>query len=261
MVKTFSQATTLKRVYISFEQPRNKISRQNALENGDAVSSSSRLKHLSPFIDKNNQLGARGRLSKASLLMTSRYPLILDSNYTAIRLLIQHTHELNCHCGPEQIRNFLMESYWILQCRAVVKQTFRHCRRLIQDVSIPKMADLHRERLPKIPQIVFETTGLDFIWPFPVKNDNKLFSRYVLLFTCLVLRAVHLEVWNNLSTDQTIICIRSFVSRRGKPSNSFQTAENHWFEQPPPVQHRRPKSFKNFCGKFTPYESRKCMEV
>ena len=114
-----------------------------------------------------------------------------------------------------------MEYYWILRCRAVVKQTIRHClpcRRMIKDISIPKMADLPQERLPKNNQFVFETTGLDFIAPFPVKNNGKLSSHYVLLFTCLVVRAVHLEVSNDLSTDSTINCIKRFVSRRGKPN-------------------------------------------
>ena len=125
-----------------------------ALKKGDDTSGSSRLKLLSPFIDKNNQLRARGRLSKASPLMTSRYPLILDGNSTATRLLIQHTHEHNGRCGPEQTRNIRLEYYWILRCRAVVKQTIRHChscRRTIQDVSIPKMADLPKESCLKKP--------------------------------------------------------------------------------------------------------------
>ena len=65
---------------------------------------------------------------------------------------------------------------------------------MFQDVSIPKMADLPQERLPKNNQFVFETAGLDFFGPFPVNNNGKLSSRYVLLFTCLVVRAVHLEV-------------------------------------------------------------------
>ena len=114
-----------------------------------------------------------------------------------------------------------MRYYWILRCRAVVKQTTRHChpcRRMMQDVSIPKMADLPQEMLPKDNQFVFETTGLDFIGPFPVKNNGKLFSRYVLLFTCLAVRAVRLEVSNDLSTDSTINCKRRFVSRRKKPN-------------------------------------------
>ena len=176
---------------------------------------------MSPFIDKNNQLRARGRLLKASLLMTSRYPLILDGNNTATRLLIQHTHELNCHCGPEQTRNILMEYYWILRCRAVVKQTVRHClpcHRMIQDVSIPKKAVLLHKRLPKNNQFVFKTTGFDFIELFLLRTMASCFGRYVLLFTCLVVEAVHLEVSNDLSTNSTINCITRLVSRKGKPN-------------------------------------------
>ena len=40
---------------------------------------------------------------------------------------------------------------------------------------------------------------------------------YVCLFTCLVTRAVHLEVCHDLSTDCLLMTIRRFVSRRGYP--------------------------------------------
>ena len=40
---------------------------------------------------------------------------------------------------------------------------------------------------------------------------------YVRLFTCLVTRAVHLEVCHDLSTDCLLMTIRRFVSRRGYP--------------------------------------------
>ena len=82
------------------------------------------------------------------------------------------------------------------------------------------MADIPAERLPEKNQFVFETTGLDFIGPFPVKNHGSLSSRYILLFACLVVRAVHLEVSNDLTTDSTINCIRRFISRKRKP-NTF----------------------------------------
>ena len=191
------------------------------LKNRIDVYSTSRLKSLSPSLDKNNQLRARGRLAKASLLTTARHPIILDGNNAAVKLLVQHTHENNCHCGPEQTRNTLMKCYWILRCRAVVKQTIRRClpcRRMQQDVSNPQIADLPKERLPKKNQFVFETTGLNFIGPFPVKNNGRLSSRYILLLACLVVRAVHLEISNDLTRDSTINCIRRFISRRGKPN-------------------------------------------
>ena len=112
--------------------------------------------------------------------MTDRNPIILDGNNASVKLLVQHTHETNCHCGPVQTRNTLMEYYWILRRRAVVKQTICHClpsRRMLQDVSTPQMAGLPAERLPKKNQFVFETNALNFIGPLLVINNNKLSSR------------------------------------------------------------------------------------
>ena len=79
------------------------------------------------------------------------------------------------------------------------------------------MSDLPCERLPSEHHFVFATTGLDFIGHFPVSQCGRHATRYVLLFTCLVVRAVHLEIAENLSTDSTMNCIRRFISRRGKP--------------------------------------------
>ena len=164
-------------------------------------------------------------MTKASLLMTARHPIILDGNNAAVILLVQHTHEINCHCGPEQTRSTLMEYYWILRCRAVVKQTICHslrCRRMLQDISTPQMADLPEERSPNKNQFVFETTGFDFIGPFPVKNNGRLSSRYILLFTCLVVRAVHLGF--QMISKQTLQSTASGVllAAEENPTNSSQ---------------------------------------
>ena len=78
------------------------------LKNGIEVSSASILKALSSFRDKINQLTARGRLLKASLMMIGPYPIKLDGKYAAVRLLIQYPHENNCHFGPVQARNTIM---------------------------------------------------------------------------------------------------------------------------------------------------------
>ena len=83
------------------------------------------------------------------------------------------------------------------------------------------MQTLPEFRLQQGKHHVFQTTGLDFIGPLPVKEHGKNGARYILLFTCLIVRAVHLEVAIDLTTDSTINCIRRFVSRRGKPKKFF----------------------------------------
>ncbi|CAB3981867.1 PREDICTED: uncharacterized protein LOC107341021, partial [Paramuricea clavata] len=46
---------------------------------------------------------------------------------------------------------------------------------------------------------------------------RKAFKRYICLFTCLVTRAVHLEVAFSLETDSLIMYLQRFVARRGNP--------------------------------------------
>ena len=72
------------------------------------------------------------------------------------------------------------------------------------------MSDLPSERLPLQNHFAFATTGLDFIGPFPKKQCGNLATRYILLFSGLVVRTVHLEISESLSS-------RRFISRRGKP--------------------------------------------
>ena len=111
------------------------------LRKGIAVSSTSRIVSLSPFVDHNQHLRARGQLFKALRLEIARFPLILEGNNQSVRLKVKYIYQTNMHCGTEQTRNLLMELYWILRCRAVVKQTVRQCipcRRIIQKNTAPK---------------------------------------------------------------------------------------------------------------------------
>ena len=42
-------------------------------------------------------------------------------------------------------------------------------------------------------------------------------KRYGALFTCLSIRAIHLEVTHSLDTDSFINAMRRFIARRGQP--------------------------------------------
>jgi hypothetical protein len=46
-------------------------------------------------------------------------------------------------------------------------------------------------------------------------------KRYVALYTCLVTRAVHLEMVTSLSSDAAIMSLRRFIARRGSPTTIF----------------------------------------
>ena len=80
----------------------------------------------------------------------------------------------------------------------------------------PFMADLPAGRLA-IEKPPFNHTGVDLFGPVYIKQGRKTLKRWVALFTCLTIRAVHLEVVENADTDSFISCLRRFVNRRGCP--------------------------------------------
>ena len=62
------------------------------------------------------------------------------------------------------------------------------------------MTDLPKDRLT--PALPFTYIGLDYFGPFTTKQGRKEQKRYGALFTCLVSRAVHIEIANSLETDR-----------------------------------------------------------
>lgn len=63
----------------------------------------------------------------------------------------------------------------------------------------------------------FTYTGVDYFGPVNITIGRRHEKRWVALFTCLTIRAVHLEVAFDLSTDACILAIRNFINRRGTP--------------------------------------------
>ena len=77
------------------------------------------------------------------------------------------------------------------------------------------MADLLRDRIiPDEPP--FTNVGLDYFGPFEIKRGRTLIKRYGVNFTCLALRAIHIEVASSIDTDSCIHALRRFIARRGQ---------------------------------------------
>ncbi|XP_068683406.1 uncharacterized protein [Montipora foliosa] len=75
------------------------------------------------------------------------------------------------------------------------------------------MADLPKNRISPAPPFTY--TGVDYFGPFIIKEGRKEMKRYGALFTCLVSRAVHIEVASSLESSSFIQALRRFIARRG----------------------------------------------
>lgn len=80
----------------------------------------------------------------------------------------------------------------------------------------PQMAAHPKCRLAAY-QTPFTYTGMDFFGPIDVKVGRRNEKRWGVIFTCLTVRAVHLEVAHSLSRDSCVKAIENFVARRGVP--------------------------------------------
>ena len=77
------------------------------------------------------------------------------------------------------------------------------------------MADLPKDRLtPDHPPLTF--VEADYFGPFQVRRDRSLVKGCGVVFTCLAIRAVHIEISHSLDTDSLILALRRFLARRGQ---------------------------------------------
>ncbi|XP_052757177.1 uncharacterized protein LOC128202112 [Galleria mellonella] len=165
-----------------------------------------------------------GRVSATPDLCNDvKYPPILDGRHHIIHLLIHYYHVWACHGYNETVVNELRQRFWIFHLRPTVRSIAARCQacRLRKaSSSIPPEGDLPVCRLEH-HQHPFLNTGLDYFGPVDVIIGRRHEKRYIALFTCLSIRAVHLELIGNLSADAAIMALRRFMSRRGVPKKIF----------------------------------------
>ena len=64
----------------------------------------------------------------------------------------------------------------------------------------------------------FTFVGIDYFGPILIKEMSHVVKIWVCLFTCLKVRAIHLEIVDDMSTQGFLLCMRRFIGRRGKPN-------------------------------------------
>ena len=184
-----------------------------------AVKKSSSLRRLDPVI-MNGILCVGGRLKHAPHEYEHmKHPVILPKRHHVSNLIIQHFHQVSGHSGQEYVLSIIRECYWIIQARVPVRKICRSCFSCKKRTQAPcqqKMADLPMERAtPDKPPFTF--FGVDYFGPFLVRRSRTTEKRYGVIFTCLAVRAIHIEIANSLDTDSFINALRRFIARRGSP--------------------------------------------
>ncbi|XP_035715513.1 uncharacterized protein LOC110859590 [Folsomia candida] len=148
-----------------------------------------------------------------------RYPVLLPSSYPLVEQLIREEHILNQHAGVQFLMGRIREKCWILQGRRAIKKVVSACvtcRRFTTKKPCVPPASLPEDRV-KTAQ-AFQITGVDLAGPMILRNQTKC---WMVLFTCAVYRCVHLELVTSLSTEDFLMALWRFISRRGRPTKIY----------------------------------------
>lgn len=216
-VLTLEQLTNAEAEIIRYSQTQCFPEEINALCNGKPIKKSSQLCKLDPVFEE-GILRVGGRLTKSAMPVDTKHPVLLSKHSRVAILILRDIHEKLGHSGRNYMLSQLREKFWIPQATSTIRKLISKCtvcRRLRGRVGEQKMAPLPEDRLvPDKPP--FTSVGIDYFGPFEVKRGRGTVKRYGVMFTCLTIRAVHIEVAESLDTSACINVLRRFISRRGQ---------------------------------------------
>ncbi|XP_055604565.1 uncharacterized protein LOC129752812 [Uranotaenia lowii] len=185
---------------------------------------SSKLYKLSPMLDNEGVLRVNGRTERAEYLpFDQRFPIILPRGHVITLRLLQQYHERFGHANRETVFNEVNQKFCIPGLRRAIRLVAKDCmwckvHRCVPHV--PLMSPLPIQRIT--PQLgPFQAVGVDYLGPLGITVGRRVEKRWVAVFTCLSVRAIHLEVVYSLSTQSCLMAIRRFMCRQGTPQEFF----------------------------------------
>ncbi|GFW45723.1 integrase catalytic domain-containing protein [Trichonephila clavipes] len=174
------------------------------------------LKGLLIFEDEEGILRLKSRLINEEESKDFISPIILPSKHLAVRRFIAQEHLVNKHAGTLTLLTILRERFWIVKgkrtVRSVIKESLTCNRQKIKHLEVP-FPPLPKDRTEVAA--VFQVSGVDLAGPLLTKSKQKA---WIVLFTCAVFRAVHLELITSLNTTDFIQAMSRFIARRGRIS-------------------------------------------
>lgn len=171
------------------------------------------------FIDENNLIRCGGRLEFAQLTYNEINPKLLPYKSKFTELVILDAHNKSYHCGTSYVLAKIRLEYWIEKGRTLTKKTIKKCykckRIKAKPYCVPEFPPYPENRVNALP--AFSYVGVDYMGPFSITNNSNKIKVWVCLYTCLIVRAIHMEVVQNLRAEEFLLCHRRFVFRRGNP--------------------------------------------
>jgi len=183
------------------------------------------VQNLNLFIDESGIFRSRGRFGKCIHFdYDLNNPIILPKLSYLTELYIWKYHELCKHLGVNNTLNSVRNhGFWIPQGRSIVKRVLNNCIicKKLNSFSFryPKCTDFLADRVNFVTP--YKYTGMDYTGHFFVKMGDQTVKMYLLVFTCLNVRSIHLELVPSLSTRDFLLSFIKFVNTYSCPDSIY----------------------------------------
>ncbi|CAI2351284.1 unnamed protein product [Caenorhabditis sp. 36 PRJEB53466] len=149
------------------------------------------------------------QLDNSRLSADAKNPILILRDHELATLIAREVHRMNMHIPQTYLIAAIRQKYWIPQVGTLVKQVIR---RYSYSKTLPSCRTT--------PVAPFAHVGLDYFGPITYRTlRNKGEKAWVMLITCLLTRAVHLELVLDNSTISYLMAMSRYFARRGVPKS------------------------------------------
>lgn len=185
----------------------------------------SRINNLNLFLDPDGIIRCKGRLGRCkNIPYNLANPILISEKSPLTKLLVLKYHNDCKHLGLGSTLNTVRnQGLWIPKSRALVKRVIKgcvQCRRYnTRSFRYPRVTDINSGKVNLVRP--FERVGVDYTGHLNVRLGGKFVKMYLLIFTCLSIRAVHIELLPDMQTSSFLAAFTRFVNRYNLPKQIY----------------------------------------
>jgi len=192
------------------------------------------VKSLNLFLDENGLIRSKGRLAKCfKFNFDLCNPILLPKDCHLTALIVEYFHDKSLHLGVSSTLNSVRNAgFWIPHGRSAVKRVLNSCSICKRFNSIPfrypKRTDFIADRVNFV--VPYKHVGIDFTSHiYTMFGDDKT-KMYLLIFTCLNIRAVHIELVPDMSSVSFLLAFVRFCNIFGMPEKLYSDNANTFLQ-------------------------------
>ena len=168
------------------------------------------------------------------------YPIYISKDSLLAENIVQEAHIRTIHGGVSFTIGEVRKNYWIPKLRGLAKKirnNFFGCKRFqITAFANPPPGVLPLNRT--VGHRAFQVIGVDSAGPLYYRiSPTKEGKAYILLFSCSLTRAIHLQPLKEQTTNEFIRSLKLLIARSGRPQTIYSdnaktfTAAASWIKK------------------------------